>query len=107
MTTDTLLNKRGVRKRMQTDGRTAARIEDVFVTAEQLVEACESDEPLTEVDGIGPSTAEVISEWWDNAEEIERKIDKGEFVRTGAQTASIYNLGDWSDALGIDTEDEQ
>lgn len=101
MAGDTLLNKRGVRKRMRTDGRTAARIEDVFVTAEQLVDACESEGPLTEVDGIGPSTAVVIADWWDDAEEIERKVDNGEFVRTGAKTATVYNLGDWSDALGV------
>lgn len=104
MASDTWLNKRGVRKRMQTNGRTAARIEDVFVTVEQLAEACESDEPLTEVDGIGPSTADTISEWWEQAEEIERKIDKGEFVRTGAKTATLYNLGDWTDALGLGDE---
>lgn len=91
--------KRGIRKRMRCNGQTAARIHDVFASVEQLVEACESTKPLTEVDGIGPATAEVINDWWDERFEREQQVSEGEFVRTGARTASLYNLGDWSEVL--------
>lgn len=102
MASDTLLKQKGVQRRMQCDARTAARIENVFVTVERLVEACEADEPPTEVDGIGPSTAETIESWWDEAEEREEQVDATAVEHTSSRSLSVYNLGDWSDALGMD-----
>lgn len=96
----TFLRKRGIRKRMRCSGQVATRIEDTFVTAEQLVQAVESDDPLTEYDGIGPKTAEVIEEWWENRFEREEKMSSSTFERTGAKTASIYFHSSWEDAIG-------
>lgn len=106
MSDATFLNQRGVRRRMKCNGQTASIIDDAFVTVEQLVEAVESDDPLTTIDGIGPATAETIEEWWAERYEREWKMDGAEFRKTGAKTASIYNLGDWSDALDMEGDDE-
>ena len=106
MSDATFLNKRGIQRRMKCNGQTATRIESVFVTVEQLIAAVESDDPLTSIDNIGPATAETIEEWWAERYERERQMDGAEFQKTGAKTASIYNLGDWSDALDMEVEDE-
>jgi len=106
MSDATYLTPMAVRRRMQCSGQVAAIIEETFVTVEQLVEAAESDDPLTDIDGIGPTTADTIESWWDNRFEREREVNNAEFVRTGAKTATIYNLGDWSDALGEGENDE-
>jgi len=100
----TFLRKNGIRQRMHCDGQTAARIEDVFVTVEQLVDAVESDEPLTDRDGIGPKTADVIEEWWESRFEREEQMDSGTFERTGAKTATIHIHTSWADALGMEVE---
>jgi len=89
---------------MQCKGQTAKRIEKTFTTAEQLIEAVESDQPLTERDGIGPKTAETINEWWNVRFERERKMDSSEFERTGKNTASIHFHASWKDALGMHTD---
>lgn len=101
----TFLNKRAIQKRMQCKARTAARIDNQFVTVEQLVTAIESDKPLVELDGIGPTTADAIMSWWDVRFEREEQMQSAEFVKTGAQTASVYNLGDWSAAIGLEEDD--
>lgn len=101
----TFLSQRAVRRRMKCNGQTAAIVDDAFVTVEQLVSAVESDEPLTDIDGIGPATAETIEEWWDDRFDRERKMNNAEFVKTGTKTASIHNLGDWTDALGMEKTD--
>lgn len=100
----TFLRKGGVRKRMRCSGQTATRIEDTFVTAEQLVDAVESDEPLTDIDGIGPSTAETIEEWWEDRFEREEKMGSGSVERTGAKSATIHFHNSWADALGMEDE---
>ena len=105
MTDATFIQSRGVRRRMQCSGQVASIIEKEFVTAEQLVEAVETHDDLTEIDGVGRRTAEVIEDWWEVREERERQIQNAEFERTGANTASIYFIPDWSDALGIDDTD--
>lgn len=108
--TSTLLRKRGIRKRMQCSGQVASQIEDAFVTVEQLVDAIESDEELTERDGIGPKTGETIEEWWENRFEREEKMTAGDFERTGAKTATIHFHNSWSKAIGersVDTGTEQ
>lgn len=100
----TLLRQRGVRKRMQCSGQIADRIEDVFVTVEQLVEAIESDQELTEYDGIGPKTAEVIEDWWEQRFEREESMTSSTVERTGAKSASIYLHRSWESALGDDAK---
>lgn len=95
----TFLRQRGIRKRMRCSGQAASRIEETFVTAEQLVEAVQSDQPLTEYDGIGPKTAEVIEEWWENRFEREEAMDGGSVERTGAKTATIHFHSSWEDVI--------
>jgi len=97
-----LLRKRGIRKRMHCSAQAASRIEDTFVTAEQLVEAVQSDQPLTEYDGIGPKTAEVIEEWWEHRFKREEAMDSGEVERTGSKTATIHFHNSWEDAIKIE-----
>jgi len=84
---------------MRCKGATAKRIEDAFTTVGQLVVAVESDNPLTDYNGIGPKTAEVIEDWWENRFEIEEKMESGEFVRTGEKTGTIHFYKSWSDAI--------
>jgi len=84
---------------MQCSGQVAARIEDTFVTAEQLVEAVQSGQPLTEYDGVGPKTAEVIEEWWENRFKREEAMDSGKVERTGSKTATIHFHNSWEDAI--------
>lgn len=93
---------------MQCSGQAAHRIGEAFVTVEQLVDAIESDRGLTEHDGIGPKTAEIIEDWWDNRFEREDKMGGGSVERTGAKTATIHFHNSWSEAIGdrsVDTED--
>ena len=99
MSDATSLTQMAIRRRMKCSGQVATIIEDKFVTVEQLVEAVESDDPLTDIDGIGPATAETIESWWEHRFEREDNVDGATVVRTGEKTATIYNLGDWSDAL--------
>lgn len=89
---------------MRCKGQTASRIEDVFVTVEQLVDAVVADKALIEHDGIGPKTAETIEDWWDNCFEREEKMENSEFERTGAKTASIHFYQSWEDAIGTDKQ---
>lgn len=96
----TFLRQRGIRKRMQCSGQVAHQIDEAFVTVEQLVEAVESDNPLTEYDGIGPTTAETIEDWWDNRFEREEQIGSSSVEETGAKTATIHFHASWSDAIG-------
>lgn len=103
----TFLQQRGIRKRMQCSGQVAHQIEEAFVTAEQLVEAVESDQDLTEHDGIGTKTAQIIRDWWNNRFEREEQISSGSVERTGAKTATIHFHNSWSDAIGdrsVETE---
>jgi len=106
MSDDTLLRKRGVRQRMRCDGATAARIEDAFVTVEQLVAAVESDAALTDVDGIGPATAETIREWWGVRHEREKQMNASSVEQTGSKSATIHFHKSWGSALGEVTGDE-
>lgn len=101
----TVLKKQGIKKRMRCSSQAASRIEDTFVTAEQLVEAVLSEQPLTENDGIGAKTAEVIEEWWENRFEREEEMGSSSLERTGAKTASIYFHSPWEDVL--ETEDAE
>jgi Holliday junction resolvasome RuvABC DNA-binding subunit len=85
---------------MRCSGQAAHRIEETFVTAEQLVEAVESDKELTDYDGIGPKTAEIIEDWWENRFEREENMDSSSVERTSSKSATIHFHSSWSDALG-------
>jgi len=100
----TMLTKAGITARMGVHGSMAARIKRTFLTVEQLLAAIEGEEPLTEREGIGPSTADAIGEWYDRRKEIEREVDAATVTSLSRRSATITNNGDWSDALGIDLE---
>lgn len=93
------VSQRAVRARMQCGGAMAGRIAARFTTAEQLLEAVEGERSLTDIKGFGPKTAETIEDWYENRHEREEEVSHSEFERTGAKTAKIHNLGDWSDTL--------
>ena len=102
-TTDyTMIRSGAVRQRMQCDGATATRIEKTFVTVEQLLDAVESDDPLTDIDGIGPATADVINDWYEHREEREANARESTATRTSSKTLSISFHGSWAEPLGID-----
>ena len=104
-TTHTWLRPGAIRQRMKCDGATAARIEDTFVTVEQLLGAVESDEPLTDIDGIGPATAETINDWYENREAREANARESTVTRTSSTALSISFHGSWAPALGIEEEE--
>jgi len=84
---------------MRCSGQIASQIENAFVTVDQLVGAVQSDDPLTEYDGIGPKTAEVIEDWWETRFEREEMMDGASVERTGAKTATIHNIRSWVGAI--------
>lgn len=86
---------------MKTDGQVAGIIEDTFTTAENLVEAVETHDDLTEIDGIGPATAGVIEDWWEVRFERERAMTNSDVVKTSSRAASIHFYNSWADALGM------
>lgn len=98
----TWMTPSGIRERMNCSGPMASRIEEKFITVEQLLDAIESDEPLTSVDGIGSTTAETICEWYENREEREKQAQAATVERTSSKSMTIKNNGDWTDALGIE-----
>lgn len=106
MSDTTLLRQRDVRQRMRCSGQIAHQIEQAFTTVEELVAAVRGDGPLTDVDGIGPATAEQIESWWEVRFEREGQIDSATFERTGTQTATIYNNASWSDAIAVESAPE-
>lgn len=73
----------------------ATRIQDTFVSVDQLRDACISEEKeLTDYDGIGDVTADVIEDWWEFRYAREKRIPE--------QTVdgnTIYIHTDWSDTL--------
>jgi transposase-like protein len=101
---DTLLRKGGIQQRMRCKGPVAHNIEDAFVTVGQLVAAVESDDPLTDIDGIGPKTAEVIEDWWENRVEREAQASRSTITRTSNSSATISFHQSWETALGIEID---
>lgn len=104
---DTLLGKGAIQQRMKCKGVVASNIEKTFVTVEQLLEAVESEEPLTAVDGVGPATAEVIEDWYEHREEREANARRSTFKRTSNTSATISFHRSWADALGIEVPDSE
>lgn len=107
MATDmpTFLRKTGIRKRMRCSGSVAHNIEEAFVSVPQLIEAAGSDDPLTDYDGIGPKTAEVIEDWWEHREERERNMSSASVTKRSLNSASITFHSSWADELGIEVDD--
>lgn len=103
---DTLLRKGGIQQRMRCSGQVATNIEEAFVTVEKLLEAIEAEDPLTEIEGVGPKTAEVIEDWYENREEREEKARSATVNRTSSRSMTISFHNSWADALGIDIDDE-
>jgi hypothetical protein len=89
---------------MRCKGPVAHNIEDAFVTIGQLVAAVESDDPLTDIDGIGPKTAEVIEDWWENRVEREAQASRSTITRTSNSSATISFHQSWETALGIEID---
>lgn len=105
MSDETFLRQKGIQKRMQCNAATASRIKDAFVTAEQLVDAVESGDPLMERDGIGPSTAQTIRDWWEVRFEREKKMPSGSVKDRTKRSATIVLHSSWPDALGMEVDD--
>ena len=102
MADDTLLTQGAIQQRMRCTGSVAANIESTFTTVEKLVDAVESDDPLTDVNGIGPATAETIMEWYENRADRERAANETTVTPTSSKSMRISFHGSWEDALGIE-----
>ncbi len=102
MTDKTLMKQRGIVRRMNVDGQVARIIVDTFTTVENLMEAVETYDDLTKIEGIGPKTANAIEDWWEVRYERERQITQTEVERTGNRSATIHFFNSWEDALGMD-----
>lgn len=61
----------------------ATQVEKTFTTVEQLVETVESNQKLTEYDGVGPKTARAIEDWWENRFSREENVANSSFEETG------------------------
>ena len=106
MVDDTLLRKGGIQQRMKCTGSVAHNVEEAFVTVEKLVAAAESDDPLTDVTGIGPKTAEVIEDWYENRREREKNASEATMTPTSQSSYRITFHNSWEDALGIEIGEE-
>lgn len=102
MANDTLLRQRGAWKRMKCSSRVAHIIAKEFVTVEEMVEAVESDKPLTNIHGIGPATADAINEWYEHRFERERAMDETSVEQTSSRSVTIHNHTSWADAIGME-----
>jgi hypothetical protein len=94
-----ILRVPGIKQRMQCSSQTARRVTDVFVDVKSLVDAVQGHDDLTKIDGIGPATAEVIEEWWDNRFERESKVGSGSVERTDSSTMTIHVHNSWEGFL--------
>jgi len=72
----TLLQKQAVMQRLECPAQMASRIQQRFVTVEQLVAAAASDRALTEYERIGQHTAAAIEAWWAHRFERERAVER-------------------------------
>ena len=89
---------------MKCRGSVASNIESTFVTVEQLIDAIEGDDDLTDIDGIGPKTSETIMDWYENRFDREESAQETSVKRTSSKSLSIQFLGSWEDAIGGDDE---
>lgn len=101
----TLLRQDSIQQRMQCSGSVAHNIEEAFVTVGQLIDAIESDDPLTDVDGIGPKTSDVILDWWENREQREAKANSATVTKQSSRSLSISFHPSWEGALGIEVSE--
>lgn len=93
--TETELTQRDVTRRMNTDGQIATIIVQTFGTVEGLVEAYETTDDLTTIEGVGPGVAESIEEWWETRAKTERQIQ----TRAGGSPIPMYES--WESALRV------
>lgn len=100
----TFLRKGGIQQRMECSGSVAANIENTFVTVRQLIDAIESDGPLTNVCGIGPKTADIITDWYENRFEREEAASGSTVTQTSNTSLSISFHPSWEDAIGGDND---
>ena len=103
--TTIFLTQEGIQERMQCTGSVAYNIEEAFVTVSQLLEAIASDDPLTSHDGIGPQTAEVIKEWYENRKERERYASNVAIEVKSNTSMNITNIRSWAAPLGISLDE--
>lgn len=101
----TMLRQTGIRKRMKCSGSMAYNIKEAFVAVPRLLDAIESEEPLTETDGIGPKTAETIMEWYEHREERERNMPRSSVTERSVNSATIALLPSWAGDLGMESDD--
>ena len=101
----TILRKAGIRRRMRCSGNVAHSIKEAFPTVVQLLEACESDDALTDYDGIGPASAEAIEDWYEHREERERNMTAGTVTSRSLNSATIALHSSWADELGMESDD--
>ena len=98
-----IIRRSDVQQRMDCEShQVATAIADAFTTVEELVWACKSDKVLTEVDGVGPATAECIEDWWVNRFEREEEVSSASFKRESSTRGTITFHSDWSDYLEVD-----
>lgn len=101
----TILKKRDIKEKMRCSGQVAGIIEDTFVTVKDLLDEVESDRDLTEIDGIGPKTEDVIDSWYENRFEREKQADSGKVERHSKSSMSIYKIYSWKEELGMGVDD--
>jgi NAD-dependent DNA ligase len=99
MSDSTLMQKRGIQRRMQVSKNIAHIIKQTFTTAESLIEAVETHDDLTEIRGIGPQTATAIKDWWDVRYEREADMNYTAFDKPSDRAMNIYFINSWEDAL--------
>lgn len=97
--TSTILRVEDIQQRMQCTGNIAHNIEDAFVTVEQLIEAIESDTPLTDTTGIGPQTASAITDWYENREQREEHANEATVTRTSNTSLTVTLHTSWEPAI--------
>lgn len=102
----TLLRKEGIQKRMQCSGLIAHNIEGAFASVPSLLEAIESDDPLTDNDGIGSETAKVIMDWNEHREERERAMPQSSITERSVNSATISFHTSWAEELGMEVDDD-
>jgi|APHM01.1.fsa_nt_gi hypothetical protein len=90
-----ILKTKGIQLRMNCSPQMARRIQDVFVSVDQLRDACISnDEKPLDYDGIAGVTAGVIADWWEHRYAREKQIPEHT-----VEGATIYIHTDWSETL--------
>jgi len=102
----THLRTADVKERMKTKSGMARAIRNAFGSVESLLEAVESDTDLTTYDGIGPKTADVIQDWYENRFEREGMARSSTVTKDSPKSATITFHNSWKNAIGIGCDSE-